>query len=138
MAYLLGQSGWETTVIDPVSQRLPEKYKDLTLDRQVKIAETERVARIDAEFSPEMADGFDLLLAMHAHGCNFSLIDAAAERGSSFLSLPCCVIGEPKTPPPGTHWLIFLAEHARSKGFELTPFRLNFKGQNIGLYGTMR
>lgn len=134
LAYLLNGSGFDATVIDPIHQRLPDKYKDLTADRQVKLAESESVPRLDAPFAPEMAERFDLLVAMHAHGCNIALIDAAAAQGKGFLVLPCCTIDEPIHAPPGVHWLTCVADYARGKGFALTPFRLNFKGQNIGLY----
>jgi hypothetical protein len=81
-----------------------------------------------------MAKDFDVLVAMHAHGCNIQLIDAAAEFGREAILLPCCVIGEPILPPPGTHWIQALVEYAVGKSFVVMPFRLNFKGQNIGLY----
>lgn len=134
LAYLLTQSGWQGTVIDPLHQGLPTKYKDMETNRQVRIPETESVPRRDEPFAPEMARDFDLLVAMHAHGCNIQLIDAAAEYGRNFIVLPCCIIGEPLRPPAGTHWLQCVADYARQKGFALEPFRLNFKGQNIGIY----
>jgi hypothetical protein len=135
LAYLLRQSGWpEATVIDPCPQGLPLKYKDLSSDRQVRIPPTERVPRIDGGFEPGMARDFDLLIAMHAHGCNVRLIDAAAEHGCGLILLPCCVIGEPLLPPPGVHWIQCLIDHALGKGLSIEPFRLNFKGQNIGIY----
>lgn len=134
LAYLLNQHGWESTVIDPVYQTLPEKYKDLETGRQMKLGERESVARLSMPFTEDLAPRFDLLIAMHAHGCNIALIDAAERYGKGFLILPCCIIDEPLRPEPGTHWLPCLAGYARSKGFALQPLRLNFKGQNIGLY----
>jgi hypothetical protein len=137
LAYLLRQSGWQATVIDPAPQALPDKYKDLAADRQVRIA-AEAVPRIDAPFRPEMAAHFDLLVAMHAHGCNILLLDAAAEHGRDVILLPCCIIHEPVVPAPGTHWLECVVEQATRRGFQIVPFRLNFKGQNIGLYAHRR
>lgn len=134
LSYLLQESGWESTVIDPIHQELPNKYKDLIQVRQVKISEEERIPRIDNVFEPEMAGDFDLLVAVHAHGCNLQLIDAAAHYGRSFIVLPCCVIGEPILPPPGVSWIQFVVDYALERGFEIEPFRLNFKGQNIGVY----
>ena len=99
LAYLLQQSGWPATVIDPMRQALPVKYKDLSTERQVRIAGTEQVPRVDRPFAPEMARGFDLLVAVHAHGCNLQLLDAAAAYGCAFLALPCCVIAEPPCVP---------------------------------------
>ena len=81
-----------------------------------------------------MAQEFDLLVAMHAHGCNIQLVDAAAHYGCGVILLPCCVIHEPILPPPGVHWIQWLVEYVIEKGFTVQPFRLNFKGQNIGIY----
>jgi len=134
LAYLLQQSGWEATVIDPVNQALPPKYKDLTLNRRVKIAPDETVSHFTREFAPEMADQFDLLVSMHAHGCNIQLIDVAATTRKNVILLPCCIIQEPLLPEPGQHWLACLVDYALAKNLVVEPFRLNFRGQNIGLY----
>jgi hypothetical protein len=134
LAYLLQQSGWPAVVIDPVRQALPAKYKDLTTNRQISLPETEQVPRIDRAFEAEMAREFDLLVGVHAHGCNIQLMDAAAQFNRSFILLPCCVIDEPISPPIGAHWLQCVVDYAVRLGFHVEPFRLNFKGQNIGLY----
>lgn len=136
LAYLLGQSGWQGTVIDPVQQGLPTKYKDLATDRQIHIDPSATVPRLDNMFAAEMARDFDLLLALHAHGCNIMLIDAAATYHRQVIVLPCCIIDEPLIPAAGVHWLQCVADYAKSRGFTVEPFRLNFKGQNIGLYLT--
>lgn len=134
LAYLLQQSGWDATVIDPVNQALPTKYKDFKLNRRVKIAASETVPHIDHEFAPEMAAQFDLLVSMHAHGCNIQLIDVAAATQQKIILLPCCIIQEPLLPAPGQHWIACLVEYALAKNLSVEPFRLNFRGQNIGLY----
>jgi len=134
LAYLLQQSGWDATVIDPFDQGLPSKYKDIYTNKQTTIASTERVTRITQPFAATMAKDFDLLVAMHAHGCNIQLLDAAANYGRRVILLPCCIIHEPLTPPPGMPWIQCLVDYALEKGFTIKPFRLNFKGQNIGLY----
>ncbi len=134
LAYLLQQSGWNATVIDPVNQALPSKYKDFNLNRRVKIAADETVPRITREFAPEMAVHFDLLVSMHAHGCNIQLIDGAAASQQKIILLPCCIIQEPLLPAPGQHWITCLVEYALAKNLIVEPFRLNFRGQNIGLY----
>ena len=134
LSYLLGQSGWEMTVIDPVIQDLPDKYKDIVTESRIKIQSDQKVAYIPKEFETEMALGFDLLVGMHAHGCNVKIIDAAAEYGCGFAILPCCVIDEPFYPPRGVHWLESLADYGVKKGLAVQTMRLNFKGQNIGLY----
>lgn len=133
LSYLLQHSGWDAVVIDPVAQALPTKYKDIVTGRRVRIPPTTKIARADRPFDPELARHFDLLIGMHAHGCNAQIIDAALAVGCGFVLFPCCVIDEPFVPPPGVHWLQGLAEYALNKGHTLYPFRLNFKGQNIGL-----
>ena len=134
LAYLLQQSGWEATVIDPVNQALPAKYKDIHLNRRVKISAETSVPRINREFAPELAAPFDLLVSMHAHGCNIQLIDVAAAAQKKVILLPCCIIDEPLLPEPGQHWIACLVEYALAKNLVVEPFRLNFRGQNIGLY----
>jgi len=134
MGYLLQKSGFQATVIDPVQQPLPDKYKDILTGQRVKIMPEEQVPCIPAEFEPDMGRDFDMLLAMHAHGCNVKIIDAAAAYGCGFIIFPCCVIGEPFYPRLGVHWLESLAGYAVLKGHALQALRLNFKGQNIGLF----
>jgi len=134
LSYLLIQSGWQATVIDPVLQPLPDKYKDILTNTRVKIDHHCRVPAITAEFETQHARGFDLLIGMHAHGCNVKIIEAAAQQGCGFVLFPCCVIDEPFVPPPGVHWLESLAGYAVQQGHAVKPFRLNFKGQNIGIY----
>jgi hypothetical protein len=133
LSYLLIQSGWEAGVIDPFDQPLPDKYKDIATEQRVKIRSDEKVLRVTAEFETDMAQGYDLLIGMHAHGCNARIIDAAAQYGCGFVLFPCCVIDEPFFPRLGVHWLECLADYAVLQGQEVFPFRLNFKGQNIGL-----
>ena len=138
LAHLLIGNGWDVTVIDPIGQALPMKYKDLSTGARVKIDPAAAVPHLEAEFAPEQAAGFDLLIGMHAHGCNAAIIDAAAEYGCGFVIFPCCVIGEPFYPPLGVHWLESLADYALRQGHTFQTFRLNFKGQNIGLYAPGR
>lgn len=98
LAYLLQQSGWQAVVIDPVSQALPPKYKDIGSGSRVRLSPDATVPRINAGFAGPMAQHYDLLVGMHAHGCNVAVIDAAAAYGSGFVLLPCCVIDEPFYP----------------------------------------
>ncbi len=138
LAYMLQESGWETAVIDPTPQALPHKYKNITTGQRIKTPAGAAVRHIDLEFSSTMADEFDLLIGMHAHGCNALIIDAAARLGCGFILFPCCVIDEPFYPPIGTTWLESVADYAVRQGHHIYPFRLNFKGQNIGLAATGR
>lgn len=134
LGYLLQESGWEVTVIDPEMQDLPDKYKDIVTEKRVKIDPDASVPYIPAPFSTDLGDGFDLLVAMHAHGSNAAIIDAAAKYGCGFAIFPCCVIDEPFYPPRGVLWLESLAHYAVQQGLPLYTVRLNFKGQNVGLF----
>lgn len=134
LGYLLQESGWSITVIDPEMQDLPGKYKDITTEKRVKIAPQAGVPYISEPFSTELAERFDLLLAMHAHGSNAAIIDAAARYGCGFAIFPCCVIDEPFYPPRGVLWLESLAHYAVQQGLPVHTVRLNFKGQNVGLF----
>lgn len=135
LTYLLREEGWDATVIDPELQPLPPKYKSLRLGRRVRLDPSQAVPHIREAFRPELARHFDLLVGMHAHGCNMAIIEAAETYQKSFVLLPCCVIGEPRTPPPNVHWIKWLGDVAQTVGFDPEYFELNFKGQNIGLCG---
>lgn len=136
LSYLLRQNGWDVTVIDPNPQSLPARYKDIMTGSRVKIDPDDKLPHIPAYFEPQHAEGFDILIGMHAHGCNVKIIDASARYRCTFVIFPCCVIDEPFYPPLGVHWLESLADYALRQGFAIHPFRLNFKGQNIGLFGS--
>ena len=116
-----------------MSQSLPHKYKDIGTGKRVLVPATREVPRIDGVFEPSMAEGFDLLVGMHAHGCNVKILDAAAQFGCGFVIFPCCIVDEPLYPRLGIHWLESLLDYALQKGHVVYPFRLKFKGQNIGL-----
>jgi hypothetical protein len=133
LAYLLQESGWETAVIDPTPQSLPDKFKNIGSGQRIVTPSNVYVRHINREFDEAMAREFDLLIGMHAHGCNAKIIDAAAEYGCGFVLFPCCVIDEPFYPPIGATWLESVADYAVRQGHSIFPFRLNFKGQNIGL-----
>jgi hypothetical protein len=133
LSYLLMKDGWRAAAIDPVQQALPDKYKDIRSDARVKVPPGAAIPFIPAAFETRMAQDIDLLIGMHAHGCNARIIDAAAEYGCGFVLFPCCVIDEPFFPRLGVQWLECLAGYAIHKGLTIRPFRLNFKGQNIGI-----
>ena len=136
LTYLLRQSGWDATVIDPHRQSLPTRFKDLETGQRFRIDREESVPRLNRSFEPSMATEFDLLVGMHAHGCNLTVIEAARAGGCDIVLIPCCVIDEPATPPRNVHWLPWLANQAEGAGFLTEFFRLNFKGQSIGFHGT--
>ncbi|MDA0745651.1 MAG: hypothetical protein O2954_03985 [bacterium] len=135
LAYLLRKSGWDATVIDPENQPLPTKFKDLETGQRIRIGREELVPRLDRSFESSMAEGFDLLIGLHAHGCNLMIMEAAKAYGCNFVLMPCCVIDEPVPPPRDTHWLPWLANQAKDTGFLVEYFKLNFKGQSIGFSG---
>jgi hypothetical protein len=137
LAYLLNQSGWRVTVVDPVSQVLPPKFRDLEKKRtKLPAEELISVPRITTPFSKELAEGFNLLIGLHAHGSNLKIIDACRKYGVNFVLLPCCVVDEPLVKKPGINWLNSLEEYAKEQGFEVKKSVLNFKGQNVVLYTT--
>jgi 2-polyprenyl-3-methyl-5-hydroxy-6-metoxy-1,4-benzoquinol methylase len=88
LTYLLQEQGWQATVIDPVHQDLPNKYKDIVSGKRVKLPPTASVPHLDAEFEPAMYKDFDLVVGMHAHGCNVKIIDGAKAFGREFIMVP--------------------------------------------------
>jgi hypothetical protein len=135
LSYMLQKSEWEATVVDPFQQSLPTKYKDINTGSRVRISQEETVPRLNRNFEPTIAQDFDVLLGLHAHGCNLSIINSAKTHDCDFVLMPCCVIDEPAVPPPNIHWLPWLADYATQQGFKIEYFKLNFKGQNLGFRG---
>jgi len=133
LSYLLNQSGFDCTIIDPFQQKLPEKYKDLQKTKH-KISVQNAVKQIPQNFEPEMAQDFDLLIGLHAHGSNLKIIDACTTFHKNFILLPCCVIDEPVEKKPGINWFESLENHAQQRGHQIKRFELNFRGQNVGFY----
>jgi hypothetical protein len=133
LAYLLQQSGWEATVIDPHDQPLPDKYTDLERNR-LRIDPAARVPRIAKAFEPADAADFDLLIGMHAHGSNMAIIDATASSKRDFILFPCCVIDEPIEIRPNVDWLESLVDYAIDKGHNVRRVTLPFAGQNVGIF----
>jgi len=133
LTFLLNQSGFHSVVIDPHEQSLPTRFRDLDKQKH-KISREQSIPRIDKNFEKEMAEDFDLLIGLHAHGSNMKIIEAAAEYKKDFVLLPCCVIDEPIIPKPDINWLDSLEEYANNLGLPTKRFELNFKGQNIGFY----
>ncbi len=133
LTYLLNQKRWQSTVIDPLDQGLPDKYTDLDKKR-IKLPPEAIVPRITAKFEPDMAKDYDLLLGLHAHGCNMQIIEAAAKYDKDFMLLPCCVIEEPIVKRPDVDWRESLVEYARKLGLEPKKVNFNFVGKSIAIY----
>lgn len=134
LAYLLNQRGWQTTVVDPIDQPLPPKYKDIVLGKRIRIPHTEKVPRITAPFEEVMAQDFDLLLGLHAHGSNIKILRAAAQYHKDFLILPCCVIDEPIKVVGGINWMNSLEDYALQLGLPVKRHTFNFVRQSTALY----
>jgi hypothetical protein len=132
LTLLLNQAGFRAEVVDPVPRPLPSRYRDLASGRRVRLGPELAVPRRAAPFTPELGAGYDLLVALHAHGCNLRLLDTVAQAGNSCVVLPCCVVEEPAVPPPGRNWFMWLVDHARGLGLEPAFFALNFRGQHVG------
>jgi hypothetical protein len=136
LAYILNQNGWDVSVIDPFDQLLPHKFKDLERNKRIRLSQNEMksIPRIAKPFEKEMAQDFDLLIGLHAHGSNMKIIQACQEYKKDFVLLPCCVIDEPIVKRPGVNWLESLIEYAQSKGLNVKKAELNFVGQSIIIY----
>ena len=135
LAFLLSQSGWDTTVIDPFNQTLPRTFKDLDKKRTTLNEDGRKaVRRIDKPFEEEMAADYDVLVGLHAHGSNLKIINACKKYGKRFVLLPCCVVDEPIEIKPEVNWFDSLVNYAKQQGFEVKTAQLDFKGQNVLIY----
>lgn len=136
LTYLLNQKGWKATVVDPVEDIWPTKYKDIVENKRIKLSkgDVERIPRIKSEFDEDMAKGYDLLIGLHAHGSNMKIIQACKKHDKDFLLLPCCVIDEPIEKRPNVDWFGSLVEYALKMGFKIKQDNLFFKGQNKLIY----
>jgi len=133
LAYFLNNSGFQCTVIDPCEQPLLDKYKDLA-GKKHTIPAGATVPRISRAFEKSMAQDFDILIGLHAHGSNMKILEASAEYGKGFILLPCCVIDEPINIQPDIDWFDSLEGYANKLAMKTGRFELNFSGQNAGFY----
>jgi hypothetical protein len=135
LSYLLNQSGWKVTVIDPVYQVLPRTFKNLQRERTtLTLDKRNQLDRISLPFSEDMTPDYDLLIGLHAHGSNLKIIDACQKYKKKFVLLPCCVIDEPVEIKSGIDWLESLILYAENKDFEVGRDKLGFKGQDTIIY----
>lgn len=136
LSYLLINNGWNSTVIDPIHQLLPWKFRDIKNNQRIKLTYEERkiVPRVNAPFEEEMAKDYDLLIGLHAHGCNMKIINACNTYKKDFVLLPCCVIDEPIIKEPGINWLDSLVAYGIDMGFNVKKATLNFAGQRTVIY----
>ncbi len=136
LSYMLNKKGWNSTTVDPADTDPVSKYKDIETGNRVILTESDvkSITKIIGVFKEEMAENYDLLIGLHAHGSNLQIINAAKKYNKDFLLLPCCVIDEPLVKKPNVDWMKSLVEYAGSQGFEVKKDSLNFKGQNILIY----
>lgn len=136
LSFLLNQSGFNSTVIDPVWQPLEWKYKDLQTGKRVKLSTSQMnsVPHLQSAFSIDFAPDFDLLVGLHAHGSNILLLQAAAKFSKPFAILPCCVIDEPIIKQSGINWFTSLVDYAASLSLNPQVATLNFVGQSQVIY----
>lgn len=140
LSFLLNQSGFESTVIDPVWQPLEWKYKDIQTGKRIKLSpdQLNSVPHIQKPFNLELfldLDlNLDLLVGLHAHGSNMYILEAAAKYQKDFAILPCCVIDEPVTKIAGINWFDSLIEYAQKLGLNPQVDNLNFVGQSRVIY----
>jgi hypothetical protein len=133
LCYLLQQSGWDATVIDPEYQDLPLKYTSLEKKR-IKISPDATVPHITAPFEEEMTKDFNLLIGLHVHGSCMKIIKSCAEYKKDFVLLPCCVIDEPIDKQPNINWRESLIEYAQSLGLDVKTVKFGFMGKDIAIY----
>lgn len=133
LSYLLNEAGWESVVIDPFWQELPSKYRSADKKR-VKIQDRNSVKRITEPFNPDMVDDYDLIVGVHLHGANISILESCKEKNKDFLLFPCCVIGEPIEKMPDIDWRKSLVGYAVKLGLDVKTVHLNIMGKSIGLY----
>lgn len=132
LALILNKNGWNCEVIDPVYPDLITKYKDIENDKRILVSKDEatKIPRIVKNFEEDMVQKYDLLIGLHAHGCNLKIIDGCKKYGKKFVLLPCCVVHEPIEIKPGIKWFDSLVKYAQDKGFNVEVETINFKGQN--------
>ncbi len=134
LAYFLNSKGFDAEVIDPVFQTLPERVRDCHSKEKIRFTATDEPRHLSEPFSVALAEQYELMVALHAHGSNLAMIEAAAKYKRACVLLPCCVIDEPLAPPVGENWFRWLSGKAEAAGLQVEYFSLNFKGQNLGMW----
>lgn len=135
LAFLLNSKGWDVTVIDPVNQLLPKKFKDLNKNKTtLSDIDRAKIKRINKIYTEDLAKDYDILIGLHSHGSNIMIINGCKKYSKNFILLPCCVVDEPIEIKPGIDWFNSLANYAISKDIKVKFHELNFKGQNKIIY----
>lgn len=136
LAYLLNLNSWQCEVIDPANPSPITKYKNIETGKRVLVSkdQSSSIPRRIRCFESEMCRDYDLLIGLHAHGCNLKIIDGCKKYNKKFVLLPCCVIHEPLQIKPNINWFDSLVQYATDKGFLVETSSINFKGQNKILF----
>lgn len=134
LSYFLNKSGFESTVIDPLDQSLPDRFNDLDFERKDLDNVNNIVPRITAEFKREMIKDFDLIVGLHAHGSNIEIIKGCKEFEKDFILVPCCLFDEPVEIKSGENWRESLFLLAEEEGLNPQRDFLKFKGKDLIIY----
>jgi hypothetical protein len=136
----LKQYGFDSIVVDPAYQELPNKLRKDAYDKKqgrFLLSEEERksIEHINDVFKPEMVKDFDLIVGLHAHGCMYHTIEQCASLDKKFVLLPCCVVDEPIEKPHGINWKDFIAGLAKDIHKDKTQVtNLDFVGNNLTIF----
>lgn len=135
LTYFLREAGFESWVIDPYYQDLPNRFRDMN-NKKIKLfpKDCRNIYRLSKPFQEEDAKDFDLLVGLHAHGSNIYIINAAEKYNKRFLILPCCVVDEPIEKRSNINWFDSLYDYSLRANFEAKQAKINFKGQNKIIY----
>lgn len=140
LSFLLNQSGFESIVVDPVHQLLPDKFRK-SLDKSdgrylLRNGGKDSVERITDIFRPEMVKGFDLIVGLHAHGCMYHTIEQSAIHDKNFILVPCCIVDEPIEKPYGVNWDAYVSRLAKESIPDSKETKLNIMGNSLTIYRT--
>lgn len=92
------------------------------------------------DFTPGMAENFDLIVGMHPDGATDCILDGAARFGALAVISPCCV--RPNAWPyeggPRDHgaWHEHLVAQSAARGLALQQGRLSMTGANAVMWGS--
>lgn len=142
LSYLLNQAGFDCTVVDPLYQTLPNKFRKDCYDKSkgrylLNSEEIKYLKYIKDIFRPEMVKDFDLIVGLHAHGCMYHILEQCKILDKSFILIPCCNVSEPIYKPKNINWNVFIKDIAESIFKEnLKVVNLDFIGNNLTIYNT--
>lgn len=140
LSFLLNQYGFESIVVDPTYQELPNKLRKDAYDKKegrhlLTREQQKSIFHINDIFRPEMVQDFDLIVGLHAHGCMYHTLEQCAILDKSFALLPCCVVDEPIEKPVGINWKDYVSSLATDiHGNNAEKTNLDFVGNNLTIF----